>query len=99
MLNRYYSGLASINYSFIEGSDEVNIYGIKEYQYILYSLIEQRREDFIYKEHFKTGDILIYQNKNDKLYYLQNNKIENETVTFEDGEYAYIYIEGKDLLE
>ena len=95
VLNRYYSGLASINYSFIEGSDEVNIYSIKEYQYILYSLIAQRREDFIYKEHFKTGDILIYQNKNDKLYYLQNNKIENETVTFEDGEYAYIYIEGE----
>ena len=35
----------------------------------------------IYKEHLKTGDILIYKN-------------ENDSITKEDGTYAYIYVNG-----
>ena len=41
----------------------------------------ERRQDFIYPDLFKTGDILIYSNYND-------------TKTKENGEYAYIYIDN-----
>ena len=75
---------------------KVDIYSLKEYQYYLNLEKGERREDFIYKEHFKTGDILIYKNNNDKYYYSDNNnKLKYDDITFEEGEYAYIYIEGK----
>ena len=46
-----------------------------------------RRSDTIYKEDFKTGDILIYLNQNDVK--------DGKAITYEDGEYAYIYLEGQ----
>lgn len=48
---------------------------------------DNRRADTIYKDTFQTGDILIYENHNDK-----DNK-NNVTITKENGEYSYIYIE------
>ena len=42
----------------------------------------ERRQDFIYPDLFKTGDILIYSNYRD------------EKTTNESGEYAYIYIDN-----
>ncbi len=62
-----------------------------------------RRADTVYGETFKTGDILIYTNTNDVTYeYKKNSASENKLlrrpVTFEDGEYAYIFIEGKGFL-
>ena len=95
VLNKYYSALATIRYTIIEGADIVDIYSIKEYQFYLNLENLERREDFIYKEHFKTGDILIYKNNNDNYYYSDNNEFKYEAITFEEGEYAYIYIEGK----
>ena len=43
----------------------------------------ERRQDFIYPDLFQTGDILIYSNYFDYNY------------TYENGEYAYIYIDDK----
>ena len=57
---------------------------------------KEKEEKILYiKIHFKTGDILIYKNNNDKYYYSDNNKLKYENITFEEGEYSYIYIEGK----
>ena len=96
VLNKYFSALASVKYAIIQGGDKVDIYNLEEYQYFLNIQKGERREDFIYKEHFKTGDILIYINNNDKYYYSDNNnKLKYDDITFEEGEYAYIYIEGK----
>ena len=48
-----------------------------------------RRQDFIYPELFQTGDILIYTN------YFDYNYKKNYNYTYENGEYAYIYIDNK----
>ena len=56
----------------------------------------ERRQDFIYLETFKTGDILIYKNENDVVYdFDNNNNLIKKYITYENGEYAYIFIEGK----
>ena len=62
------------NYSFVEGGENVNIYSLQEFNYFEKSNIINR-EDFIYKETFKTGDILIYINYNDTEYILSNNNL------------------------
>ena len=49
----------------------------------------------MYKNTLKTGDILIYKNSNDEINILENKKLVKKTITNEDGEYTYIYIEGK----
>ena len=56
-----------------------------------------KRANTIWPSDFRTGDILIYTNTNDKTYSLIKgtyNTKENY-ITYEDGEYCYIYIEGK----
>ena len=56
------------------------------------------REDTINPNVFKTGDILVYNNSNDYSYYYSNGddrNIKRWPVTNEDGEYWYIFIEGK----
>ena len=56
----------------------------------------ERRADFIFKETFKTGYILIYKNKNDMTYKAdKDNKLISNRITYEKGEYAFIYIESK----
>ena len=97
ILNKYWPSLTEIKYEYIKGEKEVNIYNLKGYR--LYTNPE-RREDFINKEIFKTGDILIYINKNDATYSVDKSKnilIKND-ITYGDGEYSYIYIEGKGLI-
>ena len=91
ILNNYWSSLRKIKYEYIPGQ-EVNIYCLKEYRSYTSS---DRREDFIYKEVFKTGDILLYINKNDSAYSVDKNQLLTDYITYEDGEYAYIYIDGK----
>lgn len=54
-----------------------------------------RRADTIYSKSFKTGDILIYKNTNDVIYNYKEGKLLRRPVTFENGEYAFIFIEGK----
>ena len=56
----------------------------------------ERRQDFIYSGNFRTGDILLYINNYDATYELEENqKVVKTDITYECGEYAYIYIEGK----
>lgn len=88
VLNNYWSSISKRNYDY--GTKKVKVYDLKDY--IQYTDAEIR-QDFIYPETFKTGDILIYTNYDDKIY--NNNTKKNETITNEDGEYAYIYIDGK----
>jgi len=94
-LNHYWSSLASINYKFFEDGEEVTVYNLKEFQYFLDIEKSERREDFIYKETLKPGDILIYTNYNDTQYKKVNDQLEKINVTNEEGEYYYIYIEKR----
>ena len=56
-----------------------------------------KRANTVWPSDFKTGDILIYINTNDKTYSLIKGTYDTKEnyVTYEDGEYCYIYIEGK----
>ena len=89
VLNNYWSSMSIINYP-IDGNKTAKVYDLKDFR--KYS-DEKRRQDFIYPETFRTGDILIYTNYDDKIYLIGKNK--NKTITYENGEYAYIYIDGK----
>jgi len=58
-----------------------------------------RRRHHINPKTFKTGDILIYKNHNDAVYSVdKDNKLNKTYITYESGEYAYIYIEGKGFI-
>ena len=80
VLNKYWSALLSLKEN---NTTEYNLKLWGEYT------DKNRRADTIYSENFKTGDILIYTNKDDKR---NKNTAYN---TYENGEYAYIYIEGQ----
>jgi len=92
VLNKYWSAMKSLKHTFTKGGKEVIIYSLK--QFGDYTNPE-RRQSFIYKNTFKTGDILIYKNKNDFIYSLENKKLVKKRITYEEGEYSYIYIEGQ----
>ena len=93
VLNKCWSTLTSINHAYIKGGEKVAIYDLKrfgDYQN------PERRRQHIFPKTFKTGDILIYKNHNDAVYSAgKDNKLNKTYITYEDGEYAYIYIEGK----
>ena len=91
VLNNYWSSMAKNKYSYIQGT-EIDVYDLK---YFREHTNSSRRQDFIYPETFKTGDILIYINNNDSIYEKINKEYVEKKITFENGEYAYIYIEGK----
>ena len=92
VLNNYWSTLCAKNYSFIKDEKEVTIYDLKGFRD--YNDAERRRHH-IYPQTFKTGDILIYLNHNDAIYTVKDNKLETNYITYENGEYAYIYIQDK----
>ena len=92
VLNKYWSTMKSLKHAFTKGGKEVIIYSLKPFR--AYTNPE-RRQSFIYKNTFKTGDILIYKNENDSIYSLENKKLVKKDITYEEGEYAYIYIEGQ----
>ena len=86
--------MTSLKYTYIQGQKKVDIYNSKYYDEYNNNLLN--REDFIYKETLQTGDILIYLNRNDATYSVDNNnKLVKTYCTYEEGEYAYIYIENK----
>jgi len=96
VLSNYWSSLATMGYKYPGSEEEVNVYFIKEYEYFYDNQkYHKRRKDYIYPQHFKTGDVLIYKNSNDSTYSLQKNKTVKWNITYEDGEYCFIYIEGK----
>ena len=94
ILNKYWSTIRVNNQTYIKGIPDVKVYILKDFGDFKN---DERRADFIYKETFKTGDILIYKNNNDKTYTVDkdNNKLLPNYITYEEGEYAYIYIENK----
>lgn len=91
VLNKYWSGLATKAFSFKTKNDIV-LYDMKVWPD--YTSLE-RRADTVYGETFQTGDVLIYQNTNDVKYQIKNGSVNKIPVTFENGEYAYIFIIGK----
>ena len=95
VLNKYWSALAKTKYSYTN-KEEVDIYDLKVFWY--YSNLE-RRQDFIYLETFQTGDILIYINNNDIIYSVdKDKKLVKQYITYENGEYSYIFIEGQGFI-
>ena len=93
VLNKCWSTLTSVNHTYIKGGEQVAIYDLKSFRN--YQDPERRRHH-INSKTFKTGDILIYKNHNDAIYSVgKDNKLNKAYITYEDGEYAYIYIEGK----
>ena len=93
VLNNYWSSISMRSYSY--NGNLVKLYDLKDFREYTN---ESRRQDFIYPETFRTGDILIYTNYNDTIYQIdkKTNVVKNTTaITYEDGEYAYIYIDGK----
>ena len=83
ILNKYWSGLAKNSNLGIDNYD-LKIFGPYENP--------ERRQDFIYPETLKTGDILFYENYNDIKY--NETKNDKLNITNEYGEYWYIYIEN-----
>jgi len=71
----------------------VNLYDLKQFRDYTNP---ERRQDYIYPETLKTGDILIYKNNQDISYTVnKTNELIKNDITYEEGEYAYVYIEGK----
>ena len=96
VLSNYWSTLATMRYLYPGNEEEVNVYFLKEYEYFYdMQTFHNRRKNYIYPHHFKTGDILIYRNSNDSTYSIQSNKAVKLNITYEDGEYYFVYIEGK----
>ena len=93
VLHNYWYSMAKIKYKFPEGGEEVNIYRPKSYRYIYKKKIDTI-DNFVYPNTFKTGDILIYENYDD-FYSVNLNKLVKKNITYEQGEYSYIYIEGR----
>ena len=92
VLNKYWASLLIQKYDNLGGKD-LYVYDTKYYRKFIK---EDRRQDHIYPNTFRTGDILIYKNKNDATYNKdKNNNLIINYVTYEEGEYSYIYIEGK----
>ena len=95
VLNKYWSTLAKTKYSYTNG-EEVDIYDLKTFWYYINP---ERRQDFIYLETFQTGDILIYINNNDIIYNVdKNKKLFKQYITYENGEYSFIFIEGQGFI-
>ena len=93
VLNNCWSTLRAVEHTFIESGETVTLYDLKGFGN--YTNPERRRHHINTKT-FKTGDILIYKNHNDVVYpFGKDNKLNKTYITYENGEYAYIYIEGK----
>ena len=96
VLNNFWSTLRAVEYTYIEGGEKVKLYDLKGFRD--YSNPERRRH-YINAKTFRTGDILIYKNHNDVVYRFGKDKKLNKTyITYENGEYSYIYIEGKGFI-
>ena len=100
ILNNYYGKLQQNDtYSYTYNGNTITLnykwFQLKNWRnYQEYDGDNARRADTIYKEHFQTGDILLYKNSNDINYTYENGTVKTKNVTKENGEYAYIYIEG-----
>lgn len=91
ILSNYYNALGRKNYTYNTNND-ITEYILKSWE--PYGE-DNRKADTICKENFKTGDILVYINENDIQYKYTNNSLSQTPITYENGEYSYIYIEGE----
>ena len=91
VLNKYWNTLALKHYTY-EKENDISAYDLKYWRGYT---SDARRQDTIYSENFKTGDILIYTNYNDVKYTYKNGTLITTPITYENGEYTYIYIDGK----
>ena len=94
ILNKYWSCLMITNSTNDKINEIINEYDLKNFGSYENPI---RRADYIYMEDFKTGDILYYKNKQDITYSFdeRNNKLIQTYITYEEGEYAFIYIKGE----
>jgi len=96
VLNNCWSTLRTADYTYIKGEKKITLYDLKIFR-DYYN--PERRRHYIYPKTFKTGDILIYINHNDAVYSItKENDIKKTYITYENGEYAYIYIEEKGFI-
>ena len=95
VINKYWASISAMKYTYIKGGQEVTIYNIKYTSSPFKGKLINERIDFLYEKTFKTGDILLYINRNDIVYTVENGKLNKNYITYENGEYAYIYIEGE----
>ena len=110
LLNHYYSGLYTKYHCMVDKNNKAVIYTneyIKQRKYDYSSgpePIRTDRNEFIYKETLKTGDILIISN-HDRTYGTSGNPLvivtnndepySNTNNAFDNGIYAYLYIDDK----
>ena len=94
IFNKCWGAISAFKHTFIEGGQEVMVYNNKLISPFIGKQIDQRI-DFLYEKTFKTGDILFYINRNDIVYSVEDGKLIKNYITYENGEYAYIYIEGQ----
>ena len=93
VLNNCWSTLRIADHTYIKGGEKMTLYDLKIFRD--YNNPERRRP-YINSKTFKTGDILIYKNHNDAVYSIStDNELKKTFITYENGEYAYIYIEEK----
>ena len=93
ILNKYWSSMLKRTYLYDKSKEKAVVNSLKFFR--LHDDPE-RRKDSIIMDDFKTGDILLYINTNDFYYdYDENRNVIIKYVTYEEGEYAYIYIENK----
>ena len=91
ILNNYWNSLMALKSPFYEGGEELDFSKL-----LYFGRYPERRQDFIYSGTFRNGDILLYINNYDATYKLvENQNVVKTDITYECGEYAYIYIEGK----
>ena len=95
VLNNCWSTLRAVEHTYIKGGEKVTLYDQKSF---LDYYNPERRRHYINSKTFKTGDILIYKNHNDVVYRFKNNKLNKTYITYENGEYSYIYIERKGFI-
>ncbi|MBR6505411.1 DUF11 domain-containing protein [Candidatus Saccharibacteria bacterium] len=91
VLSKYWSTIYKKKYTY--GDEDLYEYDMKSWG----AYNTNRRADTIYEENFRTGDILIYTNRDDIAYTYTSSTdtVDKKPVTKENGEYIYIYIEGK----
>ena len=89
ILNKYYSAIRKVTHPY--NNENLLEFDLKWWAPYSDPL---RKADTIESENFKTGDILVYKNSDDFTYSISNGVLTKNTVTKENGEYAYIFIEG-----
>ena len=82
ILNKCWGSISSFKHTYIEGGQEVTVYNNKLISPFIGKQIDPRI-DFLYEKTFKTGDILLYINRNDIVYSVENGQLNKNYITYE----------------